>query len=335
MAIDDPKNVECSIPCNLCGGSDVEVLSTRGRGGDPLRTVICTACGLTWSDPRPIEARSYYEQDYRRDYKGTVEPKPVHIYRAGRNALDRWAMVEEFAPKGARVLDVGSGGGEFLYLLKLRGVNPTGIEPNRGYGEFAKREYEVDVRVSFPDEIAPGELSAGEFAVVTMWHALEHAADPMAEFLRVREWLRPGGAFVVEVPSVEATCHHPGRRFHRAHLYNFNEATLGRMGEVAGFTLERMRRSRDGANLTATFILPAAAGRPAGDTVANAPTKPKAAIPGNCARIKHTLRRHTLLRHYLTHYPYTRPFGRLTSALEERIGARGISARHNLETLFD
>ncbi|MBH0181271.1 MAG: glycosyltransferase family 9 protein [Nitrospira sp.] len=42
-----------SIPCNLCGGTEVSTLSNRSRSGKPLRTVICKSCGLVWSDPRP------------------------------------------------------------------------------------------------------------------------------------------------------------------------------------------------------------------------------------------------------------------------------------------
>ena len=93
--------IVCTIPCNLCGGREVAVLGRKGREGEPLRTVICVNCGLAWSDPRPIEARKYYEEEYRKDYKRIETPRLVHIYRAGRGALDRWAQIKKFVPQPA------------------------------------------------------------------------------------------------------------------------------------------------------------------------------------------------------------------------------------------
>jgi uncharacterized Zn finger protein len=79
----------CSIPCNLCGGIEVSILSNRSRSGKPLQTVICQACGLVWSDPRPHDARQFYEEEYRLSYKHTYSPKSKHVLRAGRVALYR------------------------------------------------------------------------------------------------------------------------------------------------------------------------------------------------------------------------------------------------------
>ena len=62
--------------CNLCGNEEVSVLATRSRSGAALRSVCCVRCGLAWSDPRPHDARAFYEDEYRVAYKQTAEPKP-------------------------------------------------------------------------------------------------------------------------------------------------------------------------------------------------------------------------------------------------------------------
>lgn len=329
--------VPCSIPCNLCGGTEVAVLGTKGREGDPLRTVICLNCGLAWSDPRPIEARKYYEEEYRKDYKRIETPRLIHIYRAGRGALDRWQRIKKFVPQASprqneagqattnkeagvtlRALDVGSGGGEFLYLLTRLGMDATGIEPNRGYANFSRDEYGVDVRAGFLSDV---EFSAGEFNAVTMWHALEHVEDPAAIFARVREWMKEGGLFVVEVPNVEAVCQAPGHRFHRAHLYNFNPATLTGLGAKSGFSVEEVTLSEDGGNITAIFRKSQTESKAAGaEPLFQTDLQAKWGVPGpdNARQIQETLRRHTPLRHYLSQYPYTRPFARLKNFFTER-----------------
>jgi SAM-dependent methyltransferase len=50
-----------------------------------------------------------------------------------------------YIQQSSRVLDVGSGGGEWLYLLKRKGVAATGLDPDSAYAAFAKRELCVDV----------------------------------------------------------------------------------------------------------------------------------------------------------------------------------------------
>jgi SAM-dependent methyltransferase len=311
------NSIVCTISCNLCGGRDVAVLGTKGREGEPLRTVICVNCGLAWSDPRPIEARKYYEEDYRKDYKKIETPRLIHIYRAGKGALDRWARIKIFVSKEARTLDVGSGGGEFLYLLTKLGLKAIGIEPNRGYANFSRDEYGVDVRAGMLNDM---EFAEGEFHVVTMWHALEHVENPTAIFGQVREWMKEGGVFVVEVPNVEAVCQAPGHRFHRAHLYSFNPASLKGLGAKSGFAVEEVTLSEDGGNITAIFRKTQSA------------LKKPAPLPGpeNARQIQETLRRHTPFRHYLSHYPYTRPLQRLRNALHERIALGRFAQGENI-----
>ena len=107
------KSLVASLPCNLCGAIGATVVGTRSRSGAPLRSVCCVDCGLVRSDPRPVESRRFYEHDYRLSYKGTLEPKIKHVLRAGQVALDRLAHVRPLLQQRRRVLDVGSGGGEF------------------------------------------------------------------------------------------------------------------------------------------------------------------------------------------------------------------------------
>ena len=322
MPASAPSSEVWSIPCNLCGGTEVEVVAQRDRDGGALRTVICRRCGLVWSDPRPIEARSYYEEEYRRDYKNVTAPTLKHICRAGRVAFDRRRRITRYLRAGQRLLDIGSGGGEFVYLMGRLGLRATGIEPNRGYANFSREEYGLDVRAGFLDDC---DFSEGEFDVVTMWHALEHTEDPASIFRRVRAWLKPQGVFVVEVPNVEAVCQAPRHRFHRAHLYSFNECTLAQMGTRAGFSAEEVTLSPDGGNLTAIFR------NGGGAEVSPADS----ANPANYRRVTSVLRAHRQLRHYLSRYPYARPFARLKNAFSESRAVRNFSrGKELLDALY-
>ena len=295
----------CSIPCNLCGGTEISILSTKSRSGKPLRTVICRACGLVWSDPRPHDARQFYEEQYRLAYKNTYSPKPKHVLRAGKVALSRCMKIEQLLSGRKTVLDVGTGGGEFAYLLQSLGHEVNGIEPNRGYADHSIQQYGLTVQVGFVQDVT---FAPGSFDVVTIWHVLEHTEDPGFILARLRSWLKPDGVLVVEVPNVEATCQAPRSTFHEAHLYNFNVVSLRRLAKKQGLYESSHLISQDGGNITMFFTR----------------TEPpiddhfSAVIPGNYEWISRIVCQHSVLRHHLSPAPYVRAWQRLRRSLKEQ-----------------
>lgn len=321
MAVNRPVN-GCSIPCNLCGGTEVSVLSNRSRSGKPLRTVICQGCGLVWSDPRPHDARQFYEEEYRLSYKRTYSPKPKHVLRAGQVALSRFEKIEQVLSSQKTVLDVGTGGGEFAYLLQSLGHGVSGIEPNRGYADFSVREYGLTVHVGFVQE---ARFAPESFDAVTIWHVLEHTEDPGAVLALLRSWMKPEGTLVVEVPNVEATCQAPHSTFHEAHLYNFNVVSLRRLAKKHGLYETKHLISGDGGNITMFLSRMEPLVQDRYD----------AFIPGNCEWISRIVRRHSNLRRHLTPLPYVRVWQRLCRSLQERRDtADELGAKALLDKLY-
>lgn len=304
-----------TIPCNLCGGTQVSVVGTRSRSGAAMRSVCCKACGLVWVDPRPHQARQFYTEDYRLAYKNAFEPRARHVLRAGHVALDRLNKVRPLLAGRMRILDVGSGGGEFAYLLKGMGHEVVGIEPNRGYGTFAATQYGLDVRAGFVGDF---ELPKGGFDLITIWHVLEHTEDPGAVLLQLRGALRPGGRLVVEVPNIEATCQSPGSTFHEAHIFTFGQPTLAALGRKQGLESLDARLSEDGGNLTMTFA-----------------NEADARVPGYHEHVTATIAAHTPWRHALTAHPWRRAIGRLGRRVGESLQLRhGLNGKALLDRLY-
>ena len=295
----------CSIPCNLCGGTEVSILSNRSRSGKPLRTVICRSCGLVWSDPRPHDARQFYEEEYRVSYKNAYNPQPKHVLRAGQVALSRFEKIGRLLTEQKTVLDVGTGGGEFAYLLQSLGHRVSGVEPNKGYADYSIKEYGLGVQVGFvQDAVFPPE----SFDVVTIWHVLEHTEDPGAVLTLLRSWVKTDGIVVVEVPNVEATCQAPSSTFHEAHLYNFNVVSLRRLARKHGLYEAWHLISRDGGNITMFFRREAPLLDSGGGET----------IPGNCEWVSRIVLGHSNLRRHLTPLPYLRAWQRFSRTLTER-----------------
>jgi SAM-dependent methyltransferase len=211
------------------------------------------------------------------------------------------------------VLDVGTGGGEFAYLLQSLGHRVSGVEPNRGYADYSIKEYGVAVQVGFvQDAVFPPE----SFDIVTIWHVLEHTEDPGAVLTLLRSWVRADGIVVVEVPNVEATCQAPSSTFHEAHLYNFNVVSLRRLARKHGLYEAWHLISRDGGNITMFFKRAQPPIAPVCDTV----------IPGNYEWVSRIVHGHTTLTHHLTPSPYVRAWQRLCRSFAERRETAGTES---------
>jgi 2-polyprenyl-3-methyl-5-hydroxy-6-metoxy-1,4-benzoquinol methylase len=259
-----------------------------------------------WSDPLPHHPRDFYENDYRISYKGHYSPKPKHILRAGNVALSRHRKIERLLTTSLAILDVGSGGGEFAYLLQTLGHQVQGIEPNKGYAEYSIREYGLNVQVGFVQDVIIPQQS---FDLITIWHVLEHTENPFAVLTKLHALLKPQGILVVEVPNIEAICQSPKSTFHEAHIFHFNIATLTRLAEKADFTEISHVVSADGGNITLFLHKAIKANNDVGELT----------IEGNAKRISKIVSNHTSSKHYLTTYPYVRFYHRIRRHCNEKI----------------
>jgi len=234
----------------VCCGSNLERLASRAdaKSSDVLSIGRCGKCGLYQQHPMPSteELEIYYSHNYRQDYKAAFEPKIKYVARAGKVALERlrWIGTLVKVTQGLKLLDVGAGGGEFVYCASQLGYDASGIEPNVGYSEFAKIQYGVEIRTAML-----GGLHPSSFDVVTMFHVLEHMAKPREVSRSIYSTLKPGGFLVVEVPNILQLDASPHNIFFKAHLTYFSLTAL-RTVFSAEFDLVA---SEDKGNLKAIF----------------------------------------------------------------------------------
>lgn len=309
---------DCSIPCNVCGAVEVLQVSEQDRDGRPLRTVVCTECGLVWTDPRPSAdaIKGFYTNDYRSSYKGSAEPKRKHVLRETRRAVARFRRIEPLLSEGARVLDVGAGAGFFPYVVGSRGFEVLGIEPNRGYCEWGKRVLGVNVMAGTLQDF---DLSSSPFDVITLNHVLEHLPDPAAALSRLREWLVPDGLLVVEVPNVESTYHAPRKRFHIGHLYNFNPDNLTRLAKARGFEVRELMLQPGTAHINVVLRK---------TDIEDPPLDRR--LPAAALRVRETLTRHSSFAHYASPATHLRALGKWAGYVCERLRLIGAGTARQI-----
>ncbi|MBI1248403.1 methyltransferase domain-containing protein [bacterium] len=253
------RHVDALAPCPISGSRQAVVLHNRDRYGYPLRTVISKASGLVYVDPRPDDDAidDFYRNSYRRYYKSAAVPKWKHTARNARIAGQRITMVQSLAPKGAAVLDVGTGSGELLYVGNRHGYKMQGIEVDHAYSQFGRQSYGVKI---INQSLLHASLPDNHFDVVTCFHVLEHLADPAAALRKIAATLKPGGYLLLEVPNVESLDARFSQKWHPGHLFHFNCPTIAALANVCGLETQTVhtcdRRSIVGATIKKTSTPP-------------------------------------------------------------------------------
>jgi len=219
--------------CDLCGGSNFEIISEYDRHNKPLKTGLCQGCGLIMHQPMPSEDEisAYYAKDYRRDYHGESKPSPRRIMRAWNNGQRILKQIQATIPAKAKVFEVGAGIGCTVKSFETAGFDASGIEPNTDFNSYTRDVLHASVK-----NINLYDLKADHSRdIVLLIHVIEHFVSPKRALTHMRGLLKDDGLLYIECPNVGAPFATFGRLFHFAHTYNFTHNTLINMAKVAGF----------------------------------------------------------------------------------------------------
>ena len=158
--------------------------------GEDLELVQCMNCGLVQFKCQPV---SYYKDVIRSGGTTTT-------MRDLRTAQYK-AFIDFFSLSGKKIIEIGTGRGDFLQFLNGFNVEFCGIENNAEFVEQAKRKG-LNVFKGFVDETL-GVLPQAPYDAFLSFNFLEHQPDPNGMLQAIYCNLTDDGCGLVTVPSFE------------------------------------------------------------------------------------------------------------------------------------
>jgi 2-polyprenyl-3-methyl-5-hydroxy-6-metoxy-1,4-benzoquinol methylase len=207
-------------------------LNEENLGNDsPIDIPItqCRSCGVI---QHPLEPVEYYREVVR----SVAFSSDMHQFRLTQ--LQNWLL--RYRIKRKSIIEIGSGRGEYLKLLKEAGAeNVSGVE----YSEIAVKAC-IDDKLNVYQGYLDGsfEISSGEkFDAFTIFSFLEHWPNPELSLSNLHELLNDGAVGLVEVPNFEMIlekgllC-----EFTVDHIFYFDQNTISRLLEQNGFAIKKV-----------------------------------------------------------------------------------------------
>lgn len=231
--------------CPVCDGNRLFYqFSIEGH-----RLVRCDGCALLSVNPQPADTDLL---------RWLPDPPPApersdvgaaHVAALHRATADGFLdLLERYgAPTGARLLEIGCGGGDFLARARSRGYAVAGVEFSEGACDAARNQLGggVEILRAAPDDL-PGEDASYDVCVLS--DVIEHVRDPRQLLAQAHRLLKPGGILFFAVPSLDSL---PARllknrwmQFRPDHLWYFKADTMETLLHRTGFGAVVQRAGR-------------------------------------------------------------------------------------------
>jgi 2-polyprenyl-3-methyl-5-hydroxy-6-metoxy-1,4-benzoquinol methylase len=219
------------MPCPICGSQTQNYRSL-------YRCISCEVC-FDRNVGTSKQLTSHYQTEYHIT-KGIPATEHRRIYRIPEQ-IRLLAEISKFLPAPASILDLGCDKGFFLDEARRWDYSVQGVElseDGRKYCDQTGIRVNTDLR-----------NLASKFNAVTMWHALEHIANPVEILAEIRGILTDGGLLFIRVPDFDCLYSHLLRDNWlwyqpRNHCFHYNKTALTKLLSVCGFKILKLTSQR-------------------------------------------------------------------------------------------
>jgi len=233
--------------CPVCAGRNINPLLTikdHSVSGEEFVIWQCADCTLRFTQDPPNEnniAPFYKSPDYI-SHTNTDKGFINKAYQKVRNyTLQQKArlIIDETKVLTGNILDLGSGTGAFLNVMKNKGWQVKGIEPDEDARQLSKSLYSLNIE----EPLVLNKLQDGSFDAITLWHVLEHVHQLHDYIEHLKRLLKPGGKLFIAVPNYQSRDSAIYRSYWAAydvprHLYHFSPKSIEHLMQKHGLKVE-------------------------------------------------------------------------------------------------
>jgi 2-polyprenyl-3-methyl-5-hydroxy-6-metoxy-1,4-benzoquinol methylase len=226
--------------CVLCGATDLSLIEELNSN---LHVYKCESCRIIFLNPRGDSSGYDYSEDFIDKWKKekleqgifdlSMQPNLDLIESQYTEVL----MPLRNVPSSQNILEIGSGPGLVMTLLRSKGFNIVGIEPSPNFADFARNSLSVDVETSGLFEYQPGK----KFDIVILNSVIEHLPNPIEALVHIRKnFIKRNGSLIITAPNINSLeylrDHSKWDNFNGDHFWYFSEKTLEFVLRKSGFS---------------------------------------------------------------------------------------------------
>lgn len=206
--------------------------------------VQCQSCSFRFTNPIPEEEEigKYYQSEDYISHSNTNKGLINKLYKIARkNALEHKLKLVKDRVKGNKLMDIGSGTGEFLHHCSHNGLIVSGIEPSEDARNFSRSQYGLTVE----SEARLPEIADDSYDVISMWHVMEHVYHLQERVKEIKRIIKKEGKVFIAVPncaSLDAEIYAEEWAAYDVprHLYHFQRAQMIKLWEDNGCEVEEI-----------------------------------------------------------------------------------------------
>lgn len=191
------------------------------------------------TEPRPADLTRYYQSNSYISHTDAFETISDRLYHIVKKYMlwKKVRLMEKYSKGRGKVLDIGSGTGDFLRMARKREWTIDGVEPNplaRGLANEKQVPLYRDLE----------EVKAYDYNAITLWHTLEHLPDLDAYIYKFKQHLASDGVILVAVPNFKSLDARIYGEYWAAydvprHLWHFSQAAIKELFERHGMQIEK------------------------------------------------------------------------------------------------
>ena len=201
--------------------------------------VSCETTNFLFTNPRPKEKdiSKYYDfEDYisHSNKKNDFISKLYQVVRSF-SIKRKYKLISKLI-RSKKILDIGSGTGEFLGYMKIKRFDTYGVEIAKKARELSIKNHKLNVKSSL------SSLDETNFDIITMWHVLEHVYDLDGYMKRIKSLLNDKGIVIIAVPNHKCFDQkYYGKHWAGwdvpLHLWHFDKESMLKLSKKYGFKI--------------------------------------------------------------------------------------------------